>query len=468
MATRLSLKPSYQLTINPVIHSFIGFLPLNRTEFVDKIRNEVEANPMLDIETPAEETSKRDKEINTMEKRLERADSSFLNQFKEESFLKRDSDRLDKNRAIELFTASEVSLSDHLIEQAMSQFNKKELEIADQIIYNLNRDGYLDIEIESIASSMQTTPQEIDRIRGIIRTFDPCGVASRSLSECLLAQVEDTPENKNLRLLIENYLEELSKSKYDEIIKKLKIDRKELSMLINHLKRLDPKPGYIFEKESVDYAEVDLMLIKEVNEYTVRYIDEGIPRMVLSSYYEQMIDKSGDKKTKSYLKDRHRNAQLFIEGINLRKTMIVKIAEVLVKKQKDYLDFGEKWKKPLTMKEVAQELGYNESTISRSVSNKYIASEKGLISLKSFFSYGIKGEFGFKHSVETIRDKIKKIIEEEAKAAPLSDQDIAAKLTDLGIKISRRTIRNYRDEMNILNSSKRKEKYKLDEVQRKD
>lgn len=464
MATKLSLKSTQQLTINPVIHSFIGFLPLNRVEFVDRIQNEVEANPMLEIEPPAVDSSKSDNIVTDMEKRLERADSSFLNEYREEGFLRRGEDKLDKNRAIELFTASTVSLSDYLMEQAMSQFNETEMEIAKQIIYNLNQDGYLDIEIESIASSIDTTPGEIERIRNIIKTFDPQGVGSRSLKECLLSQVDDTPENERLKLLINDHLEDLSKSRYNEIIKKLDIKKEELSELINHLKRLHPKPGADFERGDIDYAEVDLLLIKENNEYKVRYIDEGIPRMILSSYYERMLTKSPDKKTNSYLKDKHRNAQLFIEGINLRKSMIVKIAEVLVKKQKDFLEFGEKWKKPLTMKEVAQELNYNESTISRAVNNKYMASEKGLISLKSFFSYGIKGEFGFKHSVETIRDKIKKIIEEEPKQHPLSDQEIVTKLADLGIKISRRTIRNYREEMNIPNSSKRREKYKLNEL----
>jgi RNA polymerase sigma-54 factor len=204
------------------------------------------------------------------------------------------------------------------------------------------------------------------------------------------------------------------------------------------------------------------MFVKESNEYKIKYIEEGIPRMLLSSYYEQMLDKCIDQKTRSYLKERIRNAQLFIEGMDLRKSMIVKIAEILVNRQKDFLDFGEKWKKPLTMKEIARELGYNESTISRAVSNKFIATENGLISMKKFFSYGIKGEFGFMHSVETIKDKIKKIIEEEPKDHPLSDQNIAAKLSTLGIKISRRTIRNYRDEMNILSSSSRKETYKLE------
>ena len=465
MATKLNLKNSQQITINPVIHSFIGFLPLSRVEFVEKIENEVEGNPMLEIEVP-ETIPNREREQpdqSDIEKRMERADDSYLSTYHEEGFLRRGDDRLDKNRAIELFTVAPVTLTDHLMEQAMSQLNEKEMEIAAQIIYNLNGDGYLDIEIESIASSLDTTPEEIERIRGIIRGFDPPGVAAKSLQECLLAQVPDTEDNKKLRELILLHLDDLSRSKYHDIIKALNIDKEELNRLISQLKRLDPKPGANYEKEEVDYADVDLMLVKEGNEYKVRYIEEGIPNMVLSSYYEEMLGKIPDKKTKSYLKERYRNAQLFIEGMDLRKNMIVKIAELLVKIQKDYLDFGEKWKKPLTMKEIAKELSYNESTISRAVNNKFIATEKGLISLKSFFSYGIKGEFGFKHSVETIRDKLKKIIEEEPKNSPLSDQDIAAKLSNLGIRISRRTIRNYRDEMNISNSSKRREEYKLNE-----
>jgi RNA polymerase sigma-54 factor len=466
MATKLILKTSQQITINPVIHTFIGFLPLSRIEFVEKIENEVEANPMLEIEPP-EISAEKDREqpdVSDIEKRLERADDSFLTSYQDEGFLRKGDDRLDKNRAIELFTEAPVTLSDHLMEQARSQFNEKETEIASQIIYNLNRDGYLDIEIESIASSLDTTPEEIERIRNVIRGFDPPGVASKSLQECLLAQVADTTENEKLRQLIHHHLDDLSRSKYNDILKSMMIDKEELSRLISQLKRLVPKPGADFEREEIDYADVDLMLIKEGNEYKVRHIEEGLPRMVLSSYYEEMLKKIPDKKTRSYLKERCRNAQLFIEGMDLRKNMIVKIAELLVKIQKDYLDFGEKWKKPLTMKEIAKELGYNESTISRAVNNKFMAAEKGLIRLKSFFSYGIKGEFGFKHSVETIRDKIRKIIEEEAKDSPLSDQDIVGRLSNLGIKISRRTIRNYRDEMNISNSSKRREEYKLNEI----
>lgn len=461
MSTKLNLKHSHQITINPVIHSFIGFLPLGRQEFIDKIKNEVESNPMLEIEMTGPQTPKREpEEKGYIEKRLERADSSFLTHYQEQGFLGYNEDRIDKNRAIELFTASAVTLTDHLIEQAMTEFDENEFDIAAHIIYNLNNDGYLDIEIGSIASSIGTTPEETERIRNIIKGFDPPGVASCNLQECLLAQVDDNPENHLLRRFLSECLEDLSRSKYEDILKRLSIDRDELNRLIAALRRLSPKPGSNFEDQQIDYADVDLMLVKENGEYKIKYIEEGIPRMLLSSYYEEMLTQSSDKKTKSYLKDRFRNAHLFIEGMDLRKSMIVRIAEILVKRQKDFLDFGEKWKKPLTMKEIAQELGYNESTISRAVSNKFIATENGLMSLKNFFSYGIKGEFGFVHSVETIKDKIKKIIDDEPKNDPLSDQEIAARLSGLGIKISRRTIRNYRDEMNIHSSSKRKEEYR--------
>lgn len=461
MSTKLNLKTSPNLVLNPVVHSFLEFLPLNRAEFEEKIKNEVESNPMLEIESsePNRDDEKRDN--NVFEKKMERADSSFISKYEENGFFKRDSNRMDKNRAIELFTAQRITLSDHLMNQAMTVFNKKELEIAKHIIYNLNKDGYLDMAIESIASALDTTPEEIERLRHIIRGFDPPGVASKTLKECLLAQIPQKPGSDKLRHLVENHLENLSKLKYFEIMKQLDIDKEAFSRLLSELKRLNPKPGKNFESEDIEYAEIDLLLIKKDDRYIVKYIEEGMPKLLLSQYYDSMLDRSSDKKTKSYLKEKHRNAQLFIEGIELRKSMIIKIAEYLVAYQKDYLDFGDKWKKPLTMKDVAMALNYNESTISRAVNNKFIASENGIISLKGFFSYGIEGEFGFKHSVETIKDKIKKVISEEPKDHPFSDQDISLRLKKLGIRISRRTIRNYREDMNIPNSSKRRMEYKL-------
>ncbi len=461
MSTKLLLKPQQKLLMNPVIHTFIGFLPLSRIEFIDKIKNEIDSNPMLEVETTPPEKS--DPETpNLIEKKIEMADQSLFNSYIEDGFL-RNRDRLDKNSVIELFGTSRTTLTEHLIQQAKVQFSEKEFELAKYIIYNLKEDGYLDFEIESVALSLNSTPEEVERIREIIKTFDPRGVASKSLAECLLSQVEDIPENKNLIRLINNHLEELSRSKFTDIISKLNIDNNELTKLIKRLKRLNPKPGYDFSQNEVDYADVDLILIKDPqkNEYGVKYVNEGIPNIILSQYYDNMAGKARDKNTANYLKERLKSANLFIEGTALRKSMIEKIAEYLVKEQKDFLEFGEKWKKPLTMKKVAEDLGFNESTISRTVNNKFIATENGIVSLKQFFSHGIKGDFGFIHSVDTVKDKLRKIIEDEPKKKPFSDQILAGKLKELGIKISRRTIRNYRDEMNILNSSERKEEYKL-------
>lgn len=465
MSLKMQLRGSQQLTITPVMHYFIQLLADNHLELLETLQNEVEANPMLEIETPEKIVNESD--ANEYQKRIERADTSFMTPYEDHGFLRKNPDDIDKSKALEVLTPSSVSLADHLLEQAMSTFSSdSEFEVARQIIYNLDGDGYLKIEIESIASLIQTTPAEIERVRRLITLFDPSGCASRSLQECLLTQVGAGPEEERLRLLIRDHLEDLSRSNYENIGRSLGIGMDELMPLVSRLKRLNPRPAESFDSEEVEYAEVDLMLIKENGEYRVMYLEEGIPRLTLSQYYREMLEKTKDKKTVSYLKSRYRDAQFFIESIELRKKTILRIAECLVKAQKDYLDFGEKWKKPLTMKDVAREVGLNESTISRAVSNKFMTSEKGIISMKDFFSYGLKGDFGFSHAVGTIKDKIHELITAEAPEKPLADDEIAAKLAGLGIRIARRTVRNYREEMNIPSSFVRKKENKIKGVKK--
>jgi RNA polymerase sigma-54 factor len=460
MTLKMQLKGTQQLTITPVMHYFIQLLADNHLELLETLQNEVEANPMLEIETPEKIASEN--EANEYQKRIERADASFMTPYEDHGFLRKNPDDIDKNKALEVLTPSSVSLADHLLEQAMATFSSQnEIEIARQIIYNLDGDGYLKIEIESIASLIQTTPGEIERVRRLITLFDPPGCASKSLPECLLAQVGEGPQDEKLRLLIQDHLEDLSRSNYESIGRRLGVGMDELLPLVSRLKRLNPHPAEAFDSEEIEYAEVDLMLIKENGEYRVMYLEEGIPRLTLSKYYQEMLEKTKDKKTVSYLKSRYRDAQFFIESIELRKKTILRIAEYLVKAQKDYLDFGEKWKKPLTMKEVAREINLNESTISRAVSNKFMTSEKGMIPLKVFFSYGLKGDFGFSHAVGTIKDKIRELIQGEAAEKPLADDEIAVRLAGLGIRIARRTVRNYREEMNIPSSFVRKKENKI-------
>jgi RNA polymerase sigma-54 factor len=460
MSIKLQLKGSQQLTITPVMHYFIQLLTNNHLELIETLQNEVETNPMLEIE-PAEKTNP-ESEINDYQERIERADSSFLTPYEEHGFLRKNPDDIDKNKVLEAMTPSTVSLADHLLEQAMATFSKEtEIEIIRQIIYNLDKDGYLKIEIESIASLLQTTPAEIENLRRLITRFDPPGCASKSLQECLLAQVGENKENEKLRLLIQNHLQDLSRSNYESISRQMGIAMEELLPLTARLKRLNPRPAEAFSQEEIEYAQVDLMLIKENGDYRVIFLEEGIPQLTLSHYYREMLDKAKDKKTVSYLKNRYRDAHFFIESIELRKKTILRIAEFLVKAQKDFLDFGDKWKKPLTMKDVAREINLNESTISRAVSNKFMNSEKGLISLKDFFSYGLKGDFGFSHSVNTIKDKIQELIKNEPQEKPLADDEIALKLAGLGIHIARRTVRNYREELNIASSFVRKKENKI-------
>ena len=464
MAIKIQLRNTQQLTITPVMHYFIQLLADNHLELAETLQNEVEANPMLEIE--ASEKPQAEEVANDFEKRIDRADSSFMTPYEDQGFFKRDPDAIDKNRALEVLTPSSVSLADFLLEQAAASFaSEAEIEIARQIIYNLDGDGYLKTEIESIASLIGTTPPEIERVRRLILQFDPPGCASKSLSECLLAQVGGGPEDEMLRRLIQDHLEDLSRANHESIAKHLGVGVDEVLRLAARLRRLTPHPADAFGREAVEYAEVDLMLLKENGEYRVVYLDEGLPRLTLSKYYQEMLDKTRDKKTVSYLKSRWRDAQFFIESIELRKKTILRIAEYLVKAQKDFLDFGEKWKKPLTMKDAAREVGLNESTVSRAVSNKFMASEKGIIPLKVFFSYGLKGDFGFSHAVGTIKDKIRELVVAEDPQHPLADEEIAARLAGLGIRISRRTVRNYREELKFASSFVRKKENKIKGVQ---
>ncbi len=462
MAVNLSQKSHLGLGINPIAHTFIQFLPLSRTEFIEKIKDEVEMNPMLEISSPPIAIDPDKPQVNEIEKKLERADTSFLTPYEDMGFFKPSSDKLSKNEIIDIFASSKESLVDHLLKQGIAEFNSEEQHIAEHIIYNLNKNGFLELTIESIASTLNSTPEIIENIRKKIKTFNPLGNGSKSLKECLLSQIDNlNSDNKNLITIIEHHLDDLASHKFDKIISTLEINNETFLDIIKQLKRLNPRPASSFEIDEITYADVDLILIKKDGEYKVRYVNEGIPILLLSNYYDEMLEKNIDKKTDTFLKDRQRNASLFIEAIDLRDTIIVGIASYLVKSQKDYLDHGEKWKRPLTMKDVAKELGYNESTISRAVNNKFMASEKGLIPLKVFFAHGLKGEFGFSHSSETIRDKIQNFIDTENKGKPLSDQELSNKLSDLGIKIARRTVSNYREELNLLSSSKRKQEYKL-------
>jgi len=460
MATKLQLRESLQISITPVMRHCIELLASGRLEFIERLMLEAETNPMLELEAP-ESTPVLEEPNNEMEKRLERADSSYFESYEEQGFFQRDPDAIDKNRALEQFTPATESLADHLLAQAMSRLETdKEIELAKQIVYNLDADGFLAVELGSITQLMETTGEEIERIRRLVMTFDPPGCAARNLREVLATQVGDAPEDEPLRRLIDRHLEDVARSRYEVILHDLQIDMPHLAALIARLKKLQPIPAAPFKQEAVEYAEVDLMLLREENTFRVVYVDEGIPRLMLSKYYQEMLDKTSDRETQHFLKDRYRDAQFFIEGVELRKKTILRIAEYLVKAQQDFLLFGEKWKRPLSMRDVAREVGLNESTVSRSVNGKFMASAKGLLSLRSFFSHSIKGDFGFAHSVDTVRDKVREIIAAEPPGQPMSDEEITLRLKELGIPIARRTVRNYREELNIPSSFVRKKRIK--------
>ncbi len=453
MKTKIIQRNEQTLAINPTMRYFLQLLAVGKQEFIEALKNEVDSNPML---TFSQKEAKEDflKKIN----RLNRSESFS---FRDQLFFRRDPE-IDKNRAIENLTRQEISLPEHLLRQAHSTFSlPAELKIAEYIIYNLRPNGYLNFEISTIASSFGSSVEEVERIREIIKNFEPAGCASLTLKECLLAQITESPQKEKLKILISNHLEDIAHLEYQKITNSLQISLEELEELIKKIKKLNPLPGLNYYSEPVEYADIDFIAIADKNgNYKVIYLDDDIPTPLLSSYYDQMLNQQGiDDEIKKFLNSSLKNAQFFLDSIQMRKRVLIDIVEKLVKIQKDFLNFGEKWKKPLTMKELARELNINESTVSRAIANKFIAYEKGILSLKTFFTHGIKGTQGFSHSVEIVKQKIKDIIAAETPDNILSDQDIVQKLKELGIQIARRTVRNYREQLKIPALQVRKKKY---------
>jgi len=455
MKTKITQRNEQTLAINPTMHYFLQLLGAGKQEFIEALKNEVDSNPMLTF-NPNEA---KEEFLNKIRKLSQSENYSF----QDHPFFRRDPG-IDKSRALENISQQEISLQEHLLQQARSTFtSENELRIAEYIIYNLMPDGYLNFEITAIASSLSSSVEEIEKIRETIKTFDPVGCASLSLKECLLSQIGDLPQSEKLARLIATHLENIANLEYDLICNDLQISRDELLKLIEKIKKLNPTPGAAFSTENVQYADVDFIAIKQSNgSYRVVFVEENIPTPLLSAYYDQMLEqnhKSLDEGLKKFLNNSLKNAQFFIDSLQMRKKVLLDIVDKLVKIQRDYLEFGEKWKKPLTMKDLARELNINESTVSRAVANKFLAYEKGIISLKSFFTHGVKGTHGFSHSVEIVKQKIKDIIDAETPKNVLSDQEIVDKLTEFGIKIARRTVRNYREQLKIPSFLIRKKRY---------
>jgi len=354
-----------------------------------------------------------------------------------------------------------VSLQDHLLKQlTLTDLSPDDRELAVTLIGNINDDGYFTGSLPDIIMISGRSEREVVDILKAIQSFDPPGVGARTLRECLLQQlelVEDSPWEDEARLLIDKHLEKLGAHDEKFLCKALSLTREELAHVIALVRSLNPRPGRLFEGSEPEYVEPEVFVAKEKGRFVAKVENDLLPHIRISKHYRQLLeDKSVPAETKSYIRERIRAGAFLIRSIYQRQETIRKIAQEIVDAQTDFLTQGVEALRPMTMAEVAAKVGVHETTVSRTVANKYMRTPLGLFELKFFFTPGLKGKDGVSVSNKSVQDQIKRLVEAEDPAAPLSDQAIEEKLSDQGVTVARRTIAKYRGILKIPPSHERR------------
>ncbi|PKN05719.1 MAG: RNA polymerase sigma-54 factor [Deltaproteobacteria bacterium HGW-Deltaproteobacteria-9] len=477
-----NLKLTQQLIMTPQLQQAIKLLQLSRLELVDTINQEMEENPLLEEVAPdddqeisvnqdTEEITVTDREEIKVNERTEEltGEGDGREEFDWNSYLEDYGpmgvtyDRPDGDATSwDNMLAALPSLTDHLMWQLkLSRLTEREMYLGEQIIGNLDQNGYLVATIDEIAEQNKAERTEVEAVLGKIQEFDPPGIAARDLMECLLIQARLLGVlNPLMEAIIRDHMKDLELKNYNHIARKLRVPLPEVLHAVQLVCRMDPKPGRIYSEERTQPIVPDVYVFKSGDEYKIVLNDDGLPRLRISNFYREIMGgnsgKANNETGKKYIREKVQSATWLIKSIQQRQKTIYKIAESLVRQQKDFFDGGMNYLKPLVLRNIADDVEMHESTISRVVTNKYMQTPRGIFELKFFFSSGINKTGGDTIASKSVKENIRKIISEEDARKPLSDLEIVELLHKANITIARRTVAKYREMMGILPSSRRK------------
>jgi len=365
----------------------------------------------------------------------------------------------DDAPSFEQFLSHTESLSEHLEWQLhMLDIGEKLLDVCISVIGNLDADGRLTATVEELARISGTTEEIVEKARRTVMALEPVGCGALDVRECLLAQLESNGEGDSLATeLVRDHLEDLQPHRLQHLAKDTGRDVHDLDDEINKIRILDPYPGRKYAAEEAIFVAPEVYIEKIEGEYVIYFTDDGSPRLRISPTYHQLVDQPDtSKETKDFIKEKVRSAVDLLRNIEHRRQTIYRVVECIVKRQTEFLDEGVDRLKPMMLKDVAEDIGMHLSTISRVVNRKYAHTPQGVIELRRFFSEGMMNEEGEEVSTRILKLRIKKMVEEEDTKKPLTDEQIAKVLSKEGVKLSRRTVAKYRDQMNIPGSRERK------------
>jgi RNA polymerase sigma-54 factor len=474
---RQNLKLTQSLIMTQKLQQAIKLLQLSRMELVGEITQALETNPVLEDDQFEEKEAKEQDsgmgdfsdggESPPEETQAAAEGKSAMEEWDWDSFLK---DRLmptpigeyEEREALPLesLNAQKTTLKSHLVWQLrMAGLEEVDDNIGVMIIGNLDRDGYLRSTVEEIAHEMGVEPARVEQVLEIVQGFDPAGVAARSLKECLQLQLKILGIHNPLVLdIVDRHLTNLANKNYQAISRDLKAPIEKVVEAGDLIATLEPKPGRGFDNEDADYISPDVHVEKVGDDYVIRLNDDGLPKLRVNSFYLEALrgpDKLPDS-VKSYIQKHLDNALWFIRSIHQRQKTLYKVTESIVRFQREFLDHGLTHLKPLTLRQVAEDVEMHESTISRVTTNKYVYTPQGVFDLKFFFNSAINMSLGEQIASESVKEKIRQIVQGENPENPLSDQEIADILRRQEVIIARRTVAKYRGMLGVLSSSKRK------------
>ncbi|MBI3264110.1 MAG: RNA polymerase factor sigma-54 [Acidobacteria bacterium] len=470
---KLHTKLVQQLILTPSLQLAIKLLPMSTLELSDLLNQEMVENPMLE-EVPTEELQPADPaaapEKPEPDQPAGKADTwddqdyeYFFGDYLDDGYRSRVPQEIKELPPIENTLSTTSSLSDHLGWQLSMQTDDPLMrEIGSAIVGNLDDDGTLVASFDELAAMGPWPVAEVKRALRLVQSFDPPGVAARDLQECLLLQLrhlglEGTPPET----IVSQHLRLLQNHQVPEIARKLGLTVDDLKEHIEIIRHLEPKPGSRYNPTQSQYVIPDLYIVKVDDQYVALLNDDVLPQMRISPVYRRLLDKHADSnaETRAYVKDKFRSALWLIKSVEQRQKTIHKVATSLINFQRDFLDHGIEHLRPLVLRDVANDIGMHESTVSRVVTNKYMHTPQGVFEMKYFFHSGIRSSYGESVSSVTIKQRLRKIIENEDPRKPLSDSTIVSSLQREGLVLARRTVAKYREELKIPTSNQRKVLY---------
>ena len=498
MDLRLDLRLSQKLVMTPQLQQAIKLLQLSRLELQQTLAQHQIENPLLEeLDIQEEETGSGEEGPESGKEQEGQGETSTAaddgGQEKEsEPLTAEEWDNLlgtdwrptsreeiqggdDEFPSYEQTLTKPTSLEDHLEWQLrLSSLDGRDRDIGRMIIGNLDEDGYIRVSMDELAKDADCSLDQIERVLRQIQTFDPVGVGARDLQECLLIQLEHLKQEESglmnhcpaqvspdvVAAILKDHLVDLQKKRYQAVAKSLGITLEDVYEAVRVIESLEPKPGRPYFSDSNSIIIPDVYVIKHEGEWVVLLNDDGLPRLRISPYYRRLLSNSGEDSgtTKTYLEEKLKGAQWIIRSIDQRNKTIVKVVTSLVKFQEAFLEKGIHYLRPLVLKQVAEDVGMHESTISRVTTNKYMHCPQGILELKFFFNAGIQraDNRGEDLSSVTVQEMIREMVAQEDAASPLKDQEIVSRLRNKNIMIARRTVAKYRAELHIASASQRK------------